>query len=72
MLLVYLIYNSKKLNRYSIIKYLKVYINKGCILIVVISSIISNSYLLILNSKYNNVYNNLPETINLEAIVIRR
>ena len=62
----------KKLSKFKLIRYLKILLNKKYILLVVMATLISNSYILYINSKYNNFYENIPETIQTEAVVIRR
>ena len=69
--LIYIIYKLN-INRYKILKYLKVIFNNNIIFLVIVSSLFSNTYLLYLNSKYNNFYKNPPTTIKTEAIVVRR
>ena len=47
-------------------------LNKKCILLVIIAALISNTYILYINSKYNKFYENTPETICAKAVVVRR
>ena len=72
--LIYIIYklNEKTFNRYKFIRYLKVFINTKTILVFITSAIISNSYSLYLNSKYESFYEIPPEDIKAEAIIVRR
>jgi len=69
-LLIFLI--IKNFSKYKIIRYLKIFLNKSFIYTIIISSVISNTYILYLNSKYNNFYEKAPKEINAEAIIIRR
>lgn len=62
----------KKLREYKLIKYLRIFLDKKYIVLITISALISNMYILYLNSKYNNFYENPPATIQAEAIVVRR
>jgi len=64
--------NYINLYKYKLIKYLKVMLNTKAILIIIVFALLSNSYLLYLNSKYNNFYKNVPNTIKAKAIIIRR
>ena len=58
------------MNTYKIVRYLKVVINTSGILLITISATLSNTYVLYLNSKYNNFYENTPENIEGKAVVI--
>lgn len=51
-------------------RYLKVLLKTNVILLIGISAIISNIYTLYINSKYNKFYENTPDTISGEAVVI--
>jgi len=62
----------KKLSNYKLVRYLKVLSNKKCILLVIIAALISNTYILYINSKYNKFYENTPEIIEEEAVIIRK
>lgn len=57
------------LKRY--IRYLRIYINSKIIFLILISSIISNSIIIIQNKKYEQIYNSLEkqEKINLVGVV---
>lgn len=72
--LIYIIYklNERNLNRYKVIKYLKVFINIKSVLVFIVAAIISNFYLLYLDSKYEFFYKYSPDEIEVEAIVVRR
>lgn len=61
----------KKLSRYKLVRYLKIFLDKKSILLIIIAAFISNIYILFLNSKYNNFYEKLPSTIQTEAVIIR-
>lgn len=58
------------LKRY--IRYIRIYINSKIIFLILISSIISNSIIIIQNKKYEQIYNSLEkqEKINLVGIVV--
>lgn len=58
------------LKRY--IRYLRIYINSKIIFLILISSIISNSIIIIQNKKYEQIYNSLEkqEKINLVGVVV--
>ena len=64
----------KKLKLFSIkryIRYIKIYLNSKIIILLIISSIISNSIIIIQNRKYEDIYNILSkeESINLKATI---
>ena len=64
----------KKLKLFSIkryIRYLKIYLNSKVIILLILSSIISNSIVISQNKKYEKIYNNLSkeENIDLKAII---
>ena len=61
----------KKTCKYKLVRYLKVVLNKKYILIIVLSALISNTYLLYLNSKYNSFYKCTPDIIQAQAVVFR-
>ena len=54
------------------IRYLRIYINSKIIFLILISSIISNSIIIIQNKKYEQIYNSLEkqEKINLVGVVV--
>lgn len=54
-------------NRYF--RYIKIYLNRKVILVIILVSIISNSIVLYKNEKYNSVYK-LPENIEVEATIV--
>lgn len=58
------------LKRY--IRYIRIYINSKIIFLILISSIISNSIIIIQNKKYEQIYNSLEkqEKINLVGVVV--
>ena len=65
----------KKLKLFSIkryIRYLKIYLNSKVIVILIISSIISNTIVLINNQKYEKIYNSLSnqQSISFTGVVI--
>jgi len=62
----------KNLSKYKLDKYLKIFLNKRCILLIITAAFISNTYILFLNSKYNNFYEKPPSTIQAEAVIVRR
>ena len=64
----------KNLKLFSIkryIRYLKIYLNSKVIILLILSSIISNSIVISQNKKYEKIYNNLSkeENIDLKAII---
>lgn len=66
---------SKKFKLLSIkryIRYLKIYLNSKVIILLIISSIISNSILLFQNNQYKKIYNELfnNSNLNLTGIII--
>lgn len=78
---IYLIYKffykqrSNKFKMLSIkryIRYVKIYLNSKVILLLVISSVISNTILIFQNEKYDEIYNSLSnqENINFTGIII--
>ena len=73
LIFIYILFklNYKKLSKYKLIRYLKLLLNKNSIVIIVLYALISNTYILYLNSKYNNFYENPPEIIQASAIVVR-
>ena len=62
----------KQLRQYKLVRYLKIFLNKKSILLIIIAAVVSNTYILFLNSKYNNFYEKTPSTIQAEALIIRR
>lgn len=54
------------------IRYIRIYINSKIIFLILISSIISNSIIIIQNKKYEQIYNSLEkqEKINLVGVVV--
>lgn len=61
-----------KMSKYKIVKYLKIFLNQKCILLITIASIFSNTYIIYINSMYDNFYKNTPNLIHTEAVVVRR
>ena len=66
---------SKKLKLVSIkryIRYIKIYLNSKVVILLIISSVISNTILIFQNKKYDESYNSLSnqENINLTGIII--
>ena len=61
---------NNKFNRIKVIKYLKVLLKIKIVIIFCLSAIISNTYLLYLDSKYNKFYENVPEKIAGDAVII--
>lgn len=59
----------KLISFHRYIKYVKIIINRKVIIILLISSFISNSIVLIQNEKYNNLYQN-NQNLNVKAIII--
>ncbi|MCL2341582.1 MAG: DUF4131 domain-containing protein [Firmicutes bacterium] len=49
---------------------LKIFITKQIILAIIISSIISNTYLIYINYKYSAFYNNIGDTITTAGVVV--
>ena len=68
---LYLLYQLKKekFNK-NVIRYLKVLLQTKVIIVICISAIVSNLCVLFINSKYNNFYQNIPDKITGEAIII--
>lgn len=64
--------NRESLSKYKAIRYLKVLLDIKCIFVVLLSAIISNTYFIYLEYRYDEFYKNIPETINEEAVIIRR
>ena len=52
-------------------KYIKLFVKNSAILLIIISAIVSNTYLLYLNSRYDNFYKNIPNNIDTKAVVVR-
>ena len=73
-IIIYIFYLLFKLNieftRIKILRYLKVLLKLKIVIIICLSAIISNTYLICLNYKYNKIYENLPNTIKGEAVII--
>lgn len=61
---------NNKISRIRIIRYLKVLLKIKIVIIFCLSAIISNTYLLYLNFKYNKFYENVPEIIEGDAVII--
>ena len=68
------IYKKKKrkfklitFKRYS--RYLKIFFNRKTILIIIVSSIISNSVVIFQNQKYDNLYKNIKEVEIIGTVV---
>ena len=66
---------TKKLKILSIkryIRYIKIYLNSKVIILIIISSIISNTIVIFQNSNYEKIYNQLSkqEKVNLTGIII--
>ena len=59
---------EKKTNN-KLVKYLKVILNYKIVLLICVSSIISNTYLIYLNNKYEKVYNSITN-IKTEAVIL--
>lgn len=74
LLIIFLLYIIvlKYLKKYKLVKYLKIFLNKKYILIITISALISNTYILFLNYKYNKFYERPPDEIQAQAIIIRK
>ena len=70
-LLVYILI-TRKFSKYKLVKYLKVFFSKKSLLTITICALISNTYILVFNFKYNSFYQNPPDLIQTYAIVIRR
>lgn len=73
-IIIYILYLLFKLNsrfsRIKIVRYLKVVLKLKIVMIFCLSAIISNTYLLCLNYKYNKFYKNSPDIIKGEAVII--
>ena len=73
-IIIYIFYLLFKLNsrfcRIKIIRYLKVLLKLKIVIIFCLSAIISNTYLLCLNYRYNKFYKNSPDIIKEEAVII--
>lgn len=67
---IYLICRFNNYNRIKLVRYLKILLKYNIILIFCISAIVSNIYLLFINSKYEKFYRNTPDLINAQAVVI--
>ncbi len=76
---IYIIYKilykrqSKRFKLFSIkryLRYLKIYINKKVILLIIISAIFSNTITITQNQRYEKIYNNLENEENIELIGI--
>lgn len=68
---------TKKFKLFSIkryLRYIKIYLNLNVVIILLISSIISNSTVIFQNKKYKEVYNNLSnqENVNFTGIIISK
>ena len=74
----YKIYNKQKTNKFKLfsikryLRYIKIYLNLKVIILLIISSIISNTIVIFLNKNYEKMYNNLSnqENLNLTGIII--
>lgn len=51
-------------------RYIKIIFNKKCIFLFIISAIIFNLYILILNNIYKNFYKEVKEEVKLEAVIV--
>lgn len=61
---------KKKILSKGINRYIKIFVNAKIILVFCISAIISNTYILYINSKYSKFYENIPNIINAQAVII--
>ena len=52
------------------VRHIKVSIAKQILLIIIISSIVSNTYLMYINNKYNQFYNNADEKATITGVII--
>ena len=72
---IYLEGYSKKFQLLSIkryLRYVKIYLNSKVIILLIISSIVSNSIVIFQNKNYEKIYNNLSiqENLNFTGIII--
>lgn len=51
-------------------RYIKIIFNKKCIFLFIISAIIFNLYVLILNNIYKNFYKQVEEKVKIEAVIV--
>ena len=75
MLLIYIIYliyklKTKKIKKNRLNRYIKLVLKKEVIILFMISSIISNTYLNYLNSKYEKFYKSIPDDIEAKGIIV--
>lgn len=68
--LIFIIYISKLLLKNKYIRYLKLFIDKKTIVIVVITVIVSSLYTIYINNKYEKFYISASEKINICGIII--
>ncbi len=75
---IYKFYNKAKKEKFKLLsikryfRYIKIYLNSKVILIVIISSLVSNTIVIFQNKNYERIYNNLSveENLNLTGIII--
>ena len=67
--IIYIVINF--INKNNFIRYLKLCLNFNIFITIIVSAVISNTYILYSNYKYNKFYKNVPETINTKAVVVR-
>lgn len=71
-------YNKRKTKKFQLLsikrylRYIKIYLNSKVIILLIISSIISNTIVIFENKNYEKIYNNLSnqESLNLTGIII--
>lgn len=76
--LIYKFFSKKKSNKLKIfsirryIRYIKIYFNSKVIILLIVSSIVSNTILILENKKYEEIYNNLSDqdSVNFTGIII--
>lgn len=75
---IYKFCNKQKTKKFQLLsikrylRYIKIYFNSKVIILLIISSIISNTILIFQNKKYEKIYNNLSiqENLNMTGIII--
>lgn len=61
--------NNKKTNRIRVIRYLRILFQKPVILVIIILSVISNTYILYMNNSYTSFYSDIGEKIELIGVI---
>lgn len=65
----YIVKVYKRANKIKIFRYIKVLLKKQAILIMAFAAIVSNTYLMHLNGRYNKFYDSMNDKINIIGII---